>query len=213
MRLIDDCDILKCIPPSGGDNLEPDNHRLDSRYQCCKGWSDFKNLGISVIAFWDCDTCESAFFTDIDHKKKAGNIAYFSQFINRRRGFYKMELWGFNSKNFNDKLCQATGLDIVSDRDLLSLVKKSAYGSEDEQNIPRGYDYSLGAIASINKLGGIKSRKVTVKLWQYKDYDYVIDYCLRRVRVSAVILRKLENGKLIDPNTGQYIPRPQATAS
>lgn len=117
----------------------------------------------------------------------------------------KLEVWGFNNIEFDDKLCQANGLMIHSDGDLLPLIRTSADGSNLYEEQPKGYSYSLGEIAAANRIIKTGTENNAAKLWQDGEYKQVI-YCGRKdVAITKRIFKLFEQGRLIDPNTMQQL--------
>ena len=81
MRLIYDCEIVRCIPPKGV-NVVVDNpseyfHRFGDRLEYCSGWDDFENMGISVVGLADLDSDYSeAFILDMVNPDPIGPLCF-----------------------------------------------------------------------------------------------------------------------------------------
>lgn len=180
--LIYDCEIIKCIPEKTGNN--------DPRYQYCGGWRDFQNMGLSVIG---TGSLNGYFYA---HE----NLTDFIQEANE----YDL-IVGFNSKAFDDNLLRANGARFSTDYDLLEEIRLAAYGSTSWQGQPRGYSYSLDALAKANGMAKTGHGALAPKLWQDGKHQEVIDYCLNDVRLTADLLKLGLEGKLIDPNTQSKI--------
>lgn len=191
-RVVYDCEIIKMVPKRFYDTLED--------YEYCNGWNDFDNMGIAVIGICDIDSEELVAFTE-------GSI------LNTRPiddlvellGEFNYKIWGFNSLNFDDKLCRANGLDIHTDHDLLCQVRLAAFGSANWEDQPYGFSYSLDAIAQANGMAKSGSGELAPKLWQDGKHQEVVEYCLNDCLVTARLIKLFESGSLIDPNTGEKL--------
>lgn len=192
-RVVYDCEIIKMVPKRFYDNLED--------YEYCNGWNDFEGMGIAVIGVCDIDTEEKYYFSN---QKTDAKIAYYPI-----REFPKFvaahEIWGFNSLNFDDRLCYANGLDIHTDHDLLCQVRLAAFGSTNWEDQPYGFSYSLSTIAEANGMAKSGSGELAPKLWQDGKHQEVVEYCLNDCLVTARLIKLFESGALIDPNTGEKL--------
>lgn len=186
--LIYDCEIIRLI------KFDPQYPQLEF----CQGWKDYKNMGISVIAFWHKGRLEH----DINIKNR---IPY----SNFRRFLKALDsnpiIIGFNSKNFDDLLLKANGINIITKIDILEEIRKAAYGSKSWSKQPQNFSYSLQAIAKANGLS--KNSKATFApiQWQKGEYLDVINYCRNDVVITKAIFQKLVNGELIDPNNNNKL--------
>jgi|GEM_PF-859663 DEAD/DEAH box helicase domain-containing protein len=222
MRLIYDCEIIRLIPPDNyfvACNNYPDSEAwfncFGDGYQYCAGWNDFENMGIAVIGVCNIDTEELYYFSDRDHNLKRGKyLEGFNHFpgafvdfdaITEKGEIELIEWWGFNSLNFDDKLCRANGIDIYTNHDLLCQIRLAAFGSSHWEDQPRGSSYSLGAIAKVNGMAKSGSGELAPKLWQDGKHQEVIDYCLNDCLITARLIKLFERGALIDPNTGEKL--------
>ncbi|WP_027250452.1 hypothetical protein [Planktothrix agardhii] len=173
--IVFDCEIIKCIP----------NGATFSDYEYCEGWRDFENMGISVIGFYD------------------GEIYYhdLSPFNHFKRMTISPTIVGFNSKQFDDNLCQANGINIMTTYDLLEEIGRAAFGSPNWEDTPKGFSYSLGAIAIANGFTKTGTGSGAARLWQDGKHQEVINYCVNDVKLTVELLKLGLRGKLIDPNT------------
>lgn len=206
MNLIYDCEIIRCIPPKGISILETDPSKYPTRFgdgfQYCSGWSDFENMGISVIAVADLFSEYSEVFSlDISNPDPIPPVG-FSKLQNL---FVENKIMGFNSRNFDDKLCYAHGLNVQTSLDLLEEVRIAAYGSPSWEDQPQGFSYSLNAIAQSNGLSKTGHGELAPKLWQEGKREEVSNYCLNDVLITKELLLKFLEGTLIDPNTGSLL--------
>ena len=200
MNLVYDCEIIKMIPVRGSPI-----QKLDG-LEYCGGWEDFENMGISVICTADLDSDNYHIFLHPDSSEIVSQI--WTPLLNAT--IYDFEdfvqsstMYGFNSRKFDDNLCQANGINLKTDFDLLEQVRLSAYGSIEWYNCPKGCTYKLDALAQANGLGGkTGSGELAPKLWQQGKQKEVIDYCMNDVRLTKELILKFKAGKLIDPNTG-----------
>jgi DEAD/DEAH box helicase domain-containing protein len=114
-------------------------------------------------------------------------------------------LIGFNSKNFDDKLLQANGINLSTDYDVLEQIRIAAYGSPNWHDCPKGFSYSLDAITSANGFKKTGHGALAPQLWQEGKRQEVIDYCLNDCLITKEILLLGMNGLLKDPNTGNLL--------
>jgi hypothetical protein len=185
--LIYDCEIRKLIPDRNASN--------DPRFDYCGGWGDHANMGISVIGTINQDGNEMAIVPDDDYNH-VDIIALEEQ---------KALLIGFNSANFDDKLCQAHGINIHTDYDILEEVRIAAGFAADFRSVPKGYSYKLDAIVRANGMAKTGHGELAPMLWQQGKRQEVIDYCLNDVRITRSILELGLKGELKDPNTGKML--------
>lgn len=180
--LIYDCEIIKCIP----------HEHCNCNFQYCAGWTDYENMGISLIGAWlSWDNSiriypQSAF----DCFQKAVNQADL--------------IVGFNSLNFDDNLCKANNITIETDYDLLAEVWAAA-------GMPRCYTrgstrpgYKLENLAQTN-LGKGKSGsgELAPVLWQSGEQWSVVDYLVDDVLITKKLFDKRSH--LIDPTNGDIL--------
>ena len=107
---------------------------------------------------------------------------------------------GFNSRNFDDKVMAAAGIEVTTTYDLLEEVRLAAYGSTSFQDAPKGHSYALGKLAAAN--GCLKNgdgANAAIE-WQNGLHKKVVDYCMNDVLISANILKLGLQGKLRNPN-------------
>lgn len=184
--LVYDCEIIKCIPTG----------ELNKNYKYCGGWRDFNNMGISVIGFYSDKS--SLWFNGYNHCLTP--FQDFQKLVNN-----ESQIVGFNSKQFDDNLCQANGIEIKTTYDLLEEIRLSAFGSPHWEDTPKGHSYSLGAIASANGAAKTGSGDAAPQLWQDGKHQEVIDYCVNDVKLTVELLKLGLAGKLINPNNGEYL--------
>ena len=186
--LIYDCEIIKLIPARNEANL--------SGYEYCDGWHDHANMGISVIGY--CEGLEDepiALLRDsLDgHLSDFEAIAQSSIVI------------GFNSRNFDDPLCKANGINIKTDYDLLEEVRLAAGFGTHYKSVPREYRYNLNNVARANGMAKSGHGELAPVLWQDGNFQEVIDYCLHDVKITRNLIRLGLDGQLEDPNTGKML--------
>lgn len=190
--LIYDCEIIRCIPSA----------EYESGYEYCGGWTDHGNMGISVIGAW----CNGfAGFEEGLHSFVNENDAIPGNFPTFQKLVDAAELIvGFNSINFDDKLCRANGIEITTTYDLLCEVRvASGQPRQYVKGQTRG-GYSLGALAQAN-LGRGKSGsgELAPQLWQDGEREAVIKYCLDDVALTREIWEKRH--ELTDPTNGEIL--------
>jgi len=185
--IIYDCEIIKAIPP-----------QLQTGIKYCKGWRDFKNMGISVIGAYDyLENRYRVFMSD--------NFDEFQKLVDKRD-----KIIGFNSLAFDNKLCAANRIIVRDSKsyDLLAEVwKAKGLGSEfDIENSHRYLGLGLDKLAEVN-LGLNKTGHGDLApiQWQQGKIGAVIDYCLTDVHLTKrLISRILETGQLLDSHTESY---------
>jgi len=149
-------------------------------------------MGISVIGVYTT-------WTQRYHVFLADNLTDFQYLIDQAE-----RIVGFNSIAFDDRLCNAHGIKIKTDYDLLCEVRKAI-------GVPPNYvkgvtpkGYSLNSIAKINlKLEKTGDGAEVTEQWQRGERGKVIDYCLNDVMLLEQLYELRQ--QLIDPNNGQII--------
>jgi DEAD/DEAH box helicase domain-containing protein len=194
--LVYDCEIINCIPSKG--------KKDDSRFNYCQGWSDFYNMGVSVIGYQILKN-----INDVNEN--------FSCFVNEKNSMpYKPQglvellkdrpyIIGFNSKGFDDLLLKANGIELATEYDLLEEIRKASFGSSSWKLQPKNYRYSLDALACANEMIKTGHGSSAPKLWQQGKRKEVIDYCLNDVRLTVKVLKLGLMGKLKDSNEDRYL--------
>jgi DEAD/DEAH box helicase domain-containing protein len=185
--LIFDCEIINCIPNS----KEPNN----PKYKYCGGWTDYANMGIATIGVATLDTPHTVYFAEGGGVR----LEYITDLLKDNFAI------GFNSKNFDDKLLQANGINLTTDYDVLEQIRIAAYGSPAWQDCPKGFSYSLDAITAANGFKKTGHGALAPQLWQDGKRQEVIDYCLNDCRITKEILLLGLKGELRDPNTGKFL--------
>jgi hypothetical protein len=184
MHLIYDCEIIKCIPTKEAP--------ISEDYEYCSSWTDFKGMGISVIGYFIRGATDPAY-----------SLAPFDDF---KRAVQEASLViGFNSWAFDDNLCKANEINILTRYDLLREIRFAALGSYNWRHSPKGYSYGLGKIAEANGMAKTGTGELAPQLWQQGKRKAVIDYCLKDVMLTEAILDLGLKGELKDPNTGKWI--------
>jgi len=174
--IIYDCEIIRAIPSE----KEPVIKGIDY----CKGWKDFFGMGISVICCYDYDTeLYRVFLKD--------NFNEFSDLVDSTD-----LVIGFNSINFDNKLCEAQGINIPEEIswDLMRELMKSA-GTKSHSG------FSLNACAKVNLHMDKTNKGANAPvLWQRGKFGTVIDYCLSDVYITKRLVDiVIENESLINP--------------
>lgn len=191
--IVYDCEIIKCIPVG----------TILSNYEYCGGWRDFNNMGISVIGFYFDSKSKTEYLpTPPGYAFSLGEFDNFKEEIKSNEDGH---IIGFNSKSFDDNLCQANGIEIKTTYDLLEEIRVSAFGSPHWEDTPKGHSYSLGAIASANGAAKTGKGELAPQLWQDGKHQEVIDYCVNDVKLTVELLKLGLSGKLINPNNGEYL--------
>jgi DEAD/DEAH box helicase domain-containing protein len=188
-----DAEIKNAIPPGFGWKKHPDRNP-DIEY--CAGWDDFENMGISVICA--CVIPDGTFRVFMDD-----NMSEFEKLI-----LSSDLIAGFNSESFDDKLCQANGIEITTGYDIL----RETYRAKGLEPYPDIYTseykgHGLDAIAKANGLKGkIGNGALAPVWWQQGQIGSVIDYCLHDVNITAKLFMDIiEENQVVDPVTGLRI--------
>ena len=186
MYLIYDIEIEKAIP----------TRQLIKGIDYCAGWSDYENMGIAVIGYkWSHEDVAS-YTTSAE-----GFLDMLMQYDDE---YY--HLVGFNSRNFDDRLLTANGLEgIETDYDLLEQVRIAAGFKAGYKSVPKGYKYSLESISQSNGTAKTGQGALAPVLWQQGKKQEVIDYCINDVLITEKILELGLAGALVDPNTGNKL--------
>jgi hypothetical protein len=213
--IIYDTEILKAIPPFKKKDRLPD-------ISYCKGWTDFKNMGIACIGahlsdvgyiifeekevfYYDYDGESFVLLFEVsieDSPNFSTGFDFFVEQVNQEKSRDE-KLIGFNSISFDDKLLKASGYEIDTDIDLLCEVRLST-------NQPPFYDptltkggYSLNDLAIANKLGNKSMTGAIAPIeWQKGNKEAVRQYCLRDVYITRELFLA---DQLIDPTNKNLI--------
>ena len=185
--LIFDIEIIKAIPS----RKEPAMPGIEY----CGGWDDHANMGISVISAYECDTGRYRVFLE-------DNFGAFEDLANVYRG----RICGFNSINFDDKVCAWNGIHVETTYDLLREVWRGA-GLGPEFDARTHADFGLDRLSQANQLTGKTGHGALAPIqWQQGKRGAVIDYCLEDVRLTATLIEQARSkhwggGWLRDPRT------------
>lgn len=182
--VIYDCEIIRCIPDRDGFK--------DPRYLYCDGWHDHANMGISLIGAWLSWEDSIRIYPE-------------SAFDNFQRVVDAADLIvGFNSLSFDDKLCQANGIQISTDYDLLCEVWAAA-------GMPRkytpgktraGYKLDNLAIANLGK-GKSGSGELAPVLWQQGRQWEVVTYLTDDILITKQLWER--RSALTDPTNDSIL--------
>ena len=184
--IVYDIEVEKAIPPHN------DEDRLEG-IEYCEGWHDHENMGVAVIGAYDVARDRYRVFTK-------GNFDSFEELITGRT------VVGFNSVNFDDMVCRASGIAVLTRYDLLLEVWNACgLGSEYKRHTHGGY--GLDALARANNVGGKTGRGDLAPVdWQRGRYGKVIDYCLQDVRLTYRLIHRVQNrGWLRDTKSNKLL--------
>jgi hypothetical protein len=188
--LIYDLEICNAIPPR-------DSQEWVKDISYCKGWEDFKGMGISAIS-WCLVDAES--LETIEMSVSQLTHAAWKR-LSKFNSDPAIKIGGFNSLKFDDRLLQAYGLQVTSDFDILQLILEAA-GLKGQEYWKQGLRYNLAGIATANGLQKSGSGELAPILHQRSKFSELMAYCLNDSMVETDILVKLLKGILVDPNTG-----------
>ena len=189
-----DCEIIRCIPKPG----QPNN----PKYEYCKGWDDFPNMGISVVAVIDIETDAMNTFTEDEF----GDFAELWEELPISEQIVGLQIVGFNSKQFHDKLLVEYGFvdEGITTFDLAQEIRKAVY-ERDWDSQPNIDSYSLTSLCGANGQHYMPGKVMSAMLWQDGKHDEVISRCVNNVTATRNLLFKFLNGDLVDPNTGKKL--------
>ena len=183
--LVYDCEIEKAIPPR-----KDEARKRDVEY--CEGWRDFKGMGITVITAYD--SLENQFRVFLKD-----NLQIFQNLVNYHKSIGS-PIAGFNSIAFDDKLCEANGLEVKTDYDLL-VEEWKADGLGPTFSPATHGGYGLDATLKANGIAPKSGHGALAPIqWQQGEYGSVIDYCLGdTTKTWTVIKRVIDHGFIIHP--------------
>lgn len=179
--IIFDCETLACVPNR--------NELRDSNYHYCKGWGDKRGMGISVIGVYDFVEKDFLVFM-------ADNLSEFATLVATRN-----IICGFNNERFDNPLCEAHGVSIPDGKsyDLhKEIVKKVPPGQRS--------GYKLDNLLKANKLhvkGGEGAE--APKLAQRGEWGKLLNYVIRDIKCTLLLMRAVCNKCVISPKTSSYI--------
>jgi hypothetical protein len=187
-----DLEISKAIPPDNAADRLPD-------IQYCGGWTDFEGMGISVAAICYLDTEDWSISQPQAYTEMSDFLGMIDALPNT------VEVGGFDSRDFDDKLIRTLGHPLLSDFDILLMTIEAAglKGKYWEQENPPSY--KLADIAMANGYGKTLTGEQAPIEWQRGNKQLLIDYCKNNVCSAAETLKRLMRGALIDPNTGNIL--------
>lgn len=196
--LLYDLEIIKCIPLST---------EIKERYECCSGWTDFENMGISIIGY--------SLFEDLDWNNRPETYSFYNLIGEdpfKEDSFQDLlnktdVLVGFNNHNFDDRLLEANGYNLPKvSIDLLREIRFAAFGSTDWKDQPKGWTYKLTYLCEHNKIGEkTGAGDLAPILFQQGRHAEVIDYCLNDVAFTLGLMQKFYQGNLRDPNSNETL--------
>ena len=108
---------------------------------------------------------------------------------------------GFNSKRFDDPLCQANGVAVTTDYDIFFELQKAAGLVQEGQDRAYNPGFGLERVLRTNFAGQKSGHGGDAPInWQRGRRGNVIDYCLEDVRQTKRVLDKIiQDGWVWDP--------------
>lgn len=177
-----DCEIANCIPG---------NYFKEDGYTYCKGWEDFKGMGISCIATY---ASWKGYNIYLNHQ-----LDELQDLINEAD-----EIVGFNSIAFDDKLLEANGVNCKTTYDLLCETRIAA--GMPPHYVPRvtrkGYALQDVSMANLD-FGKSGHGALAPLLWQDGKFKQVIDYCLNDIELLIELYERRSH--LVDPVNGSIL--------
>jgi hypothetical protein len=168
------------------------------------GWRNFEALGISVIGAYASWLHDPLCFFD---NRSDDYLVDFQALVNVAI-YRNYPIVGFNSIEFDDRLCQAHGVNVKTDVDLLRLVRVlSGQPAIYVRGLTRA-GYNLDAICRANGLGVKSGHGADMPdMWAAGDYDTVVSYCLNDVSLTQSLYQLWLSGSIIDPVSGAVLSR------
>ena len=161
----------------------------------CKGWGDFKGMGISVVCVYDTKEDKYRVFL-------ADNLEALQTLIDECDFIV-----GFNNNTFDNKLLLAHGINIPVEKsyDIFAGIKE-ATGTMKGLGLEAVHEANFG----IKKDGNGAFAPI---LWQEKIYGEFIDYCLNYVKMTLKVFWEIvHTGSIVDPRNTEnriYIDLPK----
>lgn len=162
----------------------------------CDGWRDYSNMTITVICTYSWLTDEYGIFMQ-------DNLYEFQQLV-----YQHEQIMGFNSIGFDDHVCKANGIDVTTTYDILCEFYRAAGlnahpdwkmlklrkddGDEEAEILLSKYKgYRLEDICQANfGVGKSGNGQNAAKLWQQGKYGQIVNYCLRDVWLTKLLVDK-----------------------
>lgn len=170
--------------------------------QYCESWTDYTNMGISVICAYDYPLGRELAFSD-DIPGLDGNLKDFQARVDANDFVV-----GFNNVGFDDVVCRASGLVIPQEKsfDILRGIW-FAVGLSNKFNRLTHSGLGLDAVTKANGLGTGKSGSGEhAPVWfQRGEYDALVKYCKQDVALTKLLLDKIVEGQIVYPRTGKLI--------
>lgn len=173
------------------------NEIAKSNIEYCTGFSDFSNMGISVIGTYDMATERTRVFLK-------DNLEEFGTLLNSTDCAI-----GFNNKNFDNKLLIANGVAMPNPNKFYDILQEIWHslgiGTTFRPDTHGGLSLDAFVYANfkIRKTG--KGADAPID-WQEGRKGKVIDYCLADVELTRRLLDKIiKCGKLRNPKTNEDI--------
>jgi hypothetical protein len=188
--MIYDCEIQKAILNKNANPI-PD-------IEYCQGWDDFQGMGVSIIGAYDYEEDRYRVFM-------GDNIAEFNEMVNT----YDV-IVGFNSINFDNKLCAANGLAYSDEKSydvLVELWRGLGLNTTFDYKTHSGLSLDACCVANFG-YGKTNSGANAPIMWQRRQYGSLIDYCLDDIRWTRRLMdRILIDGFVINPKAKNSIIR------
>lgn len=181
--IVYDSEVVRPVPPRGKPMLQG--------IEYCKSWTDYLNMGISVVAAYEYALDRYRVFC-------RDNAQYFIWLVNQAD-----VIIGFNSIKFDNELLAAHGVSIPVEKCYDMLVEiwlAAGLGPEYKHGTHAGFSLDNCVRANFGlskKQGGGAMAPVD---WQRGNIGNVIDYCIEDVRMTKLLVdRVIEKGELVNP--------------
>lgn len=191
--LVYDIEIKRCIQ-DGRNGFTPEiNPTTGEPYEYCKGWEDYRGMGVAVLAVWDCERNVSSVYSE-------ETIGGFAELLKQRQ-----LVSGFNIHKFDNRICEAFGVEIpqwqVFDVYREALI---ACGLNPDDRTPGGRKLNDFARVNLN-IQKSEDGAEAPKMYQRGELFRVINYCIDDTMIERRLFEKARRGQLIDPVTRKVL--------
>lgn len=175
--LVYDLEIVRAIPTRGEEPMK--------WIEYCEGWTDHKNMGISVLGVYD-------YVHDRYHTFCEDNFDEFRALVERRDIFI-----GFNSVRFDNAVIKAV-LDLEIPETKCYDIMRELMAAADTTSFA-GFNLNATAHANLREKKTGHGALGPVQ-WQQGEIGSVIDYCLADVWLTKRLFDQIVKGVvMIDP--------------
>lgn len=197
--LVYDIEVQK-IPYDGKSEKKPD-------LEYASGWTDYGNLGISIIGAYS-SILESYLVFGRGETKETLPLEQFEEVASGH-----VSIVGFNSLRFDDLVLHANNIKVETTYDVLlecwaasGLDPNYYFPENDEENRKKYAGYKLDTLAIANfGRGKIGSGTSAPALYQKGEFEKLNAYCLEDVRLTHELFKLGLRGELWHPKTRKFL--------